>query len=71
MVLQDEEALEATAAPEVGGQAGAVLSGQVTQMTKLTRQSLQDAKGSLTQSRAQGLWRKVSKVKEGKREVKE
>lgn len=49
MVVQDEQTLETAAAPEVGGEAGTVLSRQVTQSTELSRQGLQDADGRLTQ----------------------
>lgn len=36
-VVQDEKALDITAAPQVGGEAGSVLSGQVAQEAESSR----------------------------------
>lgn len=54
-VVQDQQALDITAAPQVGGEAGGVLSGQVAQEAESSRQSLQQPEGHLTESGAQGV----------------
>lgn len=54
-MVQDEQALDVTAAPQVGSEAGSVLSGQVAQEAESSRQSLQQPEGHLTESGAQGV----------------
>lgn len=54
-VVQDEQALDITAAPQVGSEAGCMLSGQVAQEAESSCQSLQQPEGHLTESGTQGV----------------
>ena len=49
-MVEDEQALDVTASAQVGGEAGSVLPGQVTQEAESARQRLQETEGHLTQS---------------------
>lgn len=59
-VVEDEQALHVAASAQVGGEAGAVLPGEVTQEAESTHQSLQEPEGHLTGCRAQRLWRRTA-----------
>lgn len=59
-VVQDEQALDVAAAPQVGGEAGAVLPGEVTQEAESSRQSPQEPEGHLAEGRTQRLWRRTA-----------
>ena len=49
-MVEDEQALDVAAAAQVGGDAGCVLPGQVTQEAESARQRLQETEGHLTES---------------------
>lgn len=58
-VVEDEQALHVAASAQVGGEAGGVLPGEVTQEAESTNQGLQEPEDHLTEGRAQRLWRKI------------
>lgn len=57
-MVQDEQTFHITPAAQVGGEAGGMLPGQVTQEAETTCKRLQEPEGHLAESRAQRLWRR-------------
>ena len=57
-MVEDEQAFDIAAAPQIGGEAGGVLPGQVTQEAELAGHRLQEAEGHRAERHAQTVWRR-------------